>query len=324
MGNILATGSTASPNFPVTAGAFQTAFGSAAADTKAANTSSDAFVLKFNPTAQGPAQLVYSSFLGGDFNDVGNAIALDSGGRVAVAGSTNSDNFPLTQDAFDCCYTVQTPLNGAVPNTGFLARLDLTKSGPASLLYSTLVGGNTGDDEMFAVGLNSNGNIMAVAGSVSSTDVPVTPAAYQSHGDAQGVAYVALLDLAASGPTLSGAVNAASFQPQSFSPGMIFSIFGSGLGPQQGLGPQLDANGRVSTNLGGTQVLIGGFAAPILYASDTQVNAVVPYELDPAKITGGTFLQAVYNGVRGSLRQVAIVPAAPGIFVNPKMAKERF
>ena len=314
-GNIYAAGSTASPNFPVTAGAFQTTFGSADADAKASNTSTDAFVLKFNPSAQGAAQLVYSSYLGGEFNDVANTIAMDSSGRIAIAGWTNSDNFPETPDAFDCCYTIQTPINGVVPVTGFWARLDLTKSGADALLYSSLLGGNNGTDQMFSVALNRSGNLAAVAGSVGSTDVPVTAAAYQSKGGSQGVVYVALFDLTTAGPAIGNAANAANFAPKSFSPGMIFSVFGSGLGPQQALGPQLDSNGRVSTNLGGTQVLIGGYAAPILYASDAQVNAVVPYELDPTKITGGIFMQAIYNGVRGAVHQVAIVPAAPGIFV---------
>ena len=314
-GDILATGQTASPVFPVTPNAFQTTFGSAAADASASNTSTDAFVLKLNPSAQGAAQLLYSTFLGGEYGDVGYAITLDSSGKILAAGSTNSDNFPETPDAFNCCYSVQPSINGSVPNKGFLAHIDPSQPGAAGLLYSTLVGGNNGDDELFAVNVSANGHIVAVAGAISSTDVPASAAAYQSHGDAQGVAYVALFDLTQTGPAIKSAANAANFQPLNFSPGMIFSIFGHGLGPQMGLGPELDSNGRVSTNLGGTQVLVGGYAAPILYASDTQVNAVVPYELDPAKIIGGTFLQAIYNGVSGSLRQVAILPAAPGIFV---------
>jgi uncharacterized protein (TIGR03437 family) len=314
-GNIFATGQTASLVFPVTSNAFQTTLGSAAIDNGAGNTSTDAFVLKLNPSAQGAAQLLYSSFLGGEYGDTGNAITLDSTGKILVVGSTNSDNFPETPDAFNCCYTVQPSINGTVPNKGFLARIDPTQPGAAGLLYSTLVGGNNGDDELYALSVSSNGHIVAVAGTIGSTDVPVSAAAYQSHSDAQGVAYVGLFDLTQTGPAITNATNAANFQPQSFSPGMIFSIFGHGLGPQMGLGPELDSNGRVSTNVGGTQVLVGGYAAPILYASDTQVNAVVPYELDPTKIIGGTFIQAIYNGVSGSLRQVVILPAAPGIFV---------
>lgn len=315
-GNIYATGFTASPNFPVTSGAVQTTFGSAAADAKASNSSTDAFVVKLNPTAQGSEQLVYSSYFGGEFNDVGNAIALDSAGKILIAGSTNSDNFPETPDAFDCCYAIQVPVNGTVPNTGFWGRVDLTQSGPAGLLYSTLIGGNTGNDAMYAVAVNANASLVAVAGSVSSTDVPITAAAYQNkQGGSQAAAYVAVFNLKTAGPTIGNATNAASFAPKNFSPGMIFTIFGNGLGPDQGLGPELDAKGRVSTSLGGTQVLIGGYAAPILYTSATQVNAVVPYELDPTKLTGGVFLQAIYNGVAGAVRQVAIVPTAPGIFV---------
>ena len=54
-------------------------------------------------------------------------------------------------------------------------------------------------------------------------------------------------------------------------------IYGSGLGPAQLVQYQADANGRVPTAAGGTSVYVNGVAAPVLYASATQVAAVVPY-----------------------------------------------
>ena len=67
-GNIYATGYTTDANFPVTAGAFQSKFGGTIS-TDTGNVTGDAFVLKLNPTAQGPAQLKYSSFFGGVGNE---------------------------------------------------------------------------------------------------------------------------------------------------------------------------------------------------------------------------------------------------------------
>jgi uncharacterized protein (TIGR03437 family) len=63
------------------------------------------------------------------------------------------------------------------------------------------------------------------------------------------------------------------------SPGEIISIFGSAFGPAAPLSLQLDASGKVVTELGGIQVLFDGYAAPLIYVSATQINCVVPYEV---------------------------------------------
>ena len=84
------TGHTASVNFPVTAGAFDTTY-----------YGGDAFVVKLNPAGSG---LTYSTFLGGNDDDQGYDIALDAAGSVYVTGYTKSSNFPTTAGAFDTSY----------------------------------------------------------------------------------------------------------------------------------------------------------------------------------------------------------------------------
>jgi uncharacterized protein (TIGR03437 family) len=68
----------------------------------------------------------------------------------------------------------------------------------------------------------------------------------------------------------------------------------------------------VNTALGGTQVMVGKVAAPILYSSATQVNAIVPYE------TAGlsqVSIEVRYNG--GAATQLVQVQAAsPGAFTE--------
>jgi len=111
--------------------------------------------------------------------------------------------------------------------------------------------------------------------------------------------------------TLSAVVSAASFATGSISPGEIVSLFGTNIGPATPVSLTLDSNGRVSTSLGGVQVLMNGTPAPLTYVSSTQVNAVVPYEvagiLHPTVIL--KFLGASSNGL--SLTTAA---TAPGIF----------
>jgi Beta-propeller repeat len=84
------TGSTASANFPVTAGALQTTFGGPAGG-------SDAFVTKITcPFNEPECAFVYSTYLGGRASDEGLDIAVDGDGNAYVTGATSSVNFPAT------------------------------------------------------------------------------------------------------------------------------------------------------------------------------------------------------------------------------------
>jgi len=74
-------------------------------------------------------------------------------------------------------------------------------------------------------------------------------------------------------------VDAASFgNPDTISPGAIVTLFGSRMGPREGIGFLLE-DGRVPTSLGGTRVLVNGEPVPILYASYWQLNVILPYSL---------------------------------------------
>ena len=114
------------------------------------------------------------------------------------------------------------------------------------------------------------------------------------------------------GPPLGiSIVNAASQITGAVSPGEILSIFGLNIGPPQPAGFALDANGVVSSTLGGARVLFDRIPAPLLYASPTQVNAAVPYE-----VTGRTSVEVTmeYNETGSLTARVPVNLATPGIF----------
>jgi uncharacterized protein (TIGR03437 family) len=67
----------------------------------------------------------------------------------------------------------------------------------------------------------------------------------------------------------------------------------------------------VASTLNGTQVLVAGTPATILYASATQINAVAPFEISQLQ---GAFVQVIYNGVPGTALGVRVAATAPGIF----------
>jgi len=94
-GSIYVTGNTYSTDFP-TANPYQSV-----PPTKMAGVTpgmwSSVFVTKFSPDGK---SLVYSTYLGGNGEDYGYAIAVDANGNAYVTGSTTSPDFPVTPGAY--------------------------------------------------------------------------------------------------------------------------------------------------------------------------------------------------------------------------------
>src|SRR5262249_34488584 len=91
-------------------------------------------------------------------------------------------------------------------------------------------------------------------------------------------------------------------------PGMLLSIFGSGLAKTTATTP---VPSPIPTSLGGVSVALNGIAAPVLYVSPTQVNVQVPFEVGAGPAVVGVTNE---SGVVGAHFQLAA--AAPGIFVD--------
>ena len=115
----------------------------------------------------------------------------------------------------------------------------------------------------------------------------------------------------------SGIVNGASFdaaKPERIAPGALISIFGTGLATHSGV--QTAAAQPAPTQLGGTQVLINGIAAPIFAVIGNptfdQINAQVPFEV--AGATTGTVVVRVAGQPDSAPIPVAIDPVSPAIF----------
>jgi uncharacterized protein (TIGR03437 family) len=77
------------------------------------------------------------------------------------------------------------------------------------------------------------------------------------------------------------------------------------------VGFTLDANGKITSNLGGVQVFFGSLAAPVIYASSTQVNTIVPYQVSGSTATD---VSVVFSGSTVDAGAYLVVEASPGIF----------
>jgi len=114
-------------------------------------------------------------------------------------------------------------------------------------------------------------------------------------------------------PVILGMANAAgSWVSEGLAAGEILGIYGTGLGPQQGVQGEFQ-NGALPTTLGGTEVLFNGRPAPILWAASGQVNAVVPFEIN-GNPTGN--VQIKVDGAVSNVAQLPVLQADPGIFAN--------
>ncbi|MGZ8846483.1 MAG: SBBP repeat-containing protein, partial [Pyrinomonadaceae bacterium] len=203
-GSAYVTGYTYSPDFPVTAGAFDTA-----------GSGLDAFITKFAPNG---ASLVYSTFLGGWGREQGQGIAVDRNGNAYVTGLTESLDNPFTQ-----AYEGFPVTSGAFQRRGSYDAF-VTKLNPqgSALVYSTYLGGSAGVDRGWAIALDDAGNAY-VTGDTTSANFPTANPIQATYGGGLSDAFVTKLN-----PTGSGLVYSTFLGGSLFDEGRGIALNGSG------------------------------------------------------------------------------------------------
>jgi hypothetical protein len=254
-GDAYVTGYTASPDFPITAGAYDSYCGSSwntpatgVVEISGCPGLQSAFVTELNPQGTG---LVYSTFLDGYGNTEGVAIAVDSAGRAYVMGNAGV-TCASYQPAFACFPTTATALiqgsqpGGYSPSYTYVSVFDPTGS---TLLFSTLLGDLNGvgpnavdgSGPTYATGItvDAAGNFYAIANTLGIA-LPTTSGVVQPTPNGINAAYRVSV-----GPR--GYV--AKFTPVT-TPGGPTLAWGTYLGGGQALadstsGIAVDANGNV-------------------------------------------------------------------------------
>ena len=168
-GGVVVAGTTLSRYFPTTEGAYQRNFGG----------DNEAFIARLN--AEGNA-LIYSTYLGGSIGEEAYALSTDDAGGVVVAGYTSSNDFPVTEGAYQ--------MNRASDGDAFVTRLNAEGS---ALIYSTYLGGNSTE---FAYTLcPDGGGGVVVAGYTYRGNFPTTDSAFQrNYGGGDSDAFIAHLN----------------------------------------------------------------------------------------------------------------------------------
>jgi uncharacterized protein (TIGR03437 family) len=307
-GDAFVAGFTQASDFPVTPGAFQTAYFPSAEYME--------FVTKLNPQGTG---LVYSTFLGATLNEA-SEIKVDAKNEayvVALGGDALSSGGYLAHVSIDgsaLVYSTYVPTT-----TGF--GLDLDSAGSAFVAGALGTAVLAASPGAFQSGLAGNtGNVIA--------------AKFSSNGQFAGATYANVSPTAGNRPFIAvapnGAImlaevatvtsiypwltvqNAASGAAGTVAPGEIVTLRGYGIGPASAT---MASSQAPVDQLGGTQVTFGGVAAPVFSAQSQQVTVQVPWE-----IAGQTSTEVVvtYNGgpPAGASASVPVVVSttAPGIF----------
>ena len=114
-------------------------------------------------------------------------------------------------------------------------------------------------------------------------------------------------------PYLIRVINAASMilQELPIAPGQIVSLTGHHLGPSSPVTQQVVPGQRMQLELANVSVLFDGTAAPVLFASDSEVHAIVPRNV-AGKDT--VTVEIDVNGIPANRYQAKIAAAAPGLF----------
>jgi uncharacterized protein (TIGR03437 family) len=160
--NTYVAGVTAARDFPVTAGAYQTAFSG----------TDDAFVAKLGLDGK----VIWATYLGGNWQSWATGLALDSSGNVWVTGYTISTDFPLVNP-------IQTwPANA--PGDQALAFVSKFSPDGTKLLYSTLLGSTAGGATANPAGIaiDSAGNAYVAVTVNEATGYPGTQNAPEQSG----------------------------------------------------------------------------------------------------------------------------------------------
>ena len=162
-------------------------------------------------------QLLYSTLLGGNSGEGIFGIAVDTQGKIHVAGNTTSSTFLTTANAWDRLWANYEDV--------FYSKIDPLKAGLSGLMYSTFLGGANRDFGE-AIAIDKNGRAW-ITGRTNSIDFPTVQPGQATNGGDYDV-FIAEID-----PAQSGAAS------------LLFSTYRGGTLYEEGSAVAVDPSGYV-------------------------------------------------------------------------------
>lgn len=240
---------------------------------------SDAVYARIDTGTLGSASLRASSYLGGSAGEGvgvgGIAVTVGDDGRVYIAGSTSSSNFPGTSNptAYDGSY------NGG--GDVFLAQMNISDTANGSILYATYLGGS-GSEEVTDIAVESSSRVTLV-GRTKSTNFPSVNAASMQEaygGGTNADGYVAQFNPinVINGPTQA----------------LAFSMYVGGSAYDSINGVAVGSNSKIYIAGRTISTIMGSLINPYSGAGFTQVITPYPYEAT-SYYMGSTLPDLAYN-----------------------------
>ncbi|MCB0649541.1 MAG: SBBP repeat-containing protein, partial [Saprospiraceae bacterium] len=176
--NIIVAGNTESSNYPTTTGAYDRSFA-----TGSSIVNNDAFLTKFNATG---TALLFSTFFGGSFGDDPYDLTTDLAGNLYCIGITDSQNFPVSEDAIK-------KANGSNEELIYDGFLIVLNPNASELIFGTYFGG--ADDEYpEAILLDDDGLVHILGETYSDNFMTTTDASDKTYnGNSDG--FLLIMDL---------------------------------------------------------------------------------------------------------------------------------
>lgn len=309
-GRAFVVGSTTSTNFP-TVNPYQATLRT---NTSVTPGNQNAFLTVVQAVPQqvfAVPSLVYSTYLGGTGADVANGVAVGPNNTAYLTGnlgflSNNSSQFPVTVNT--ACSTTTCPLM-------FVAKIDPSQTGTASLVYSSYLGGippSAGIESANGIAVDSSGDAFVTGWEQSAKDTGFPLASFQNTPLASGGVQVTdpCAPLPASGNTATDAAECKAGFLVEFSPDAASLPYSTFLGVAATVSggsannfPIVQGTGIAADPLG--DVLVAGLAggsAPIVQVSSNGFQQTAP-----SPFTGS----ANSNGFLSVFATASSAPPAP-------------
>ncbi|MBZ5665173.1 MAG: SBBP repeat-containing protein [Acidobacteriia bacterium] len=238
--------------------------------------------------------LTYSTFLGGGGTEGRVKVAVDSGGLIYLAGSTNSADFPVTDGS---------TLNGS--QSIFISKINPSpQSGASQLVYSIYLGGEQ-TDSLSGIAVDAHFNIY-VAGFTNSTLFPTTSNAFQTAAAVAGT---------------HGFLSRISFNSQTLGYALSYSTYLAGDGTDHVTGLAIDSsnqNAYVTGDTTSSNPASAGFPAnPNGYQIASNSPGFPQFFASKINTTGSGPLSMLYSTYFGGGNPVGATAVGGGIAVDP-------
>jgi len=293
-GNVIVAGTTNSSDYPVTPGAFQTAYTAAAPQiphlpSVTGPPNSIGYVTKVSANG---SSLMWSTYFGGSFQDEITGMAVSATGEILLSGRAGSNDLVFT-DVPDGCRPTANQVLGFVARLapdGASAAATQPVPGAPDCLYTSCTG-LASYQSGWPLALRPDGSAV-IAGSKGT---------------------LATVDFSASSRVACVEDPADNVQLRSVEPGQLLTILGADIAPADPFTPP----GGVAASTDDFGVFFNGIPAPIVFSSAQQINVQVPYE-----IAGASSVQMQVSSKKithpfSEIRTVGVAARQPAIFLSP-------